>query len=718
MKGKEIVVALAGNPNSGKTTIFNNLTGLRQHVGNYPGVTVEKRSGEIHYKDYLIKIIDLPGIYSLTAFSEEEIVARNFILEEKPDVVVDVIDSSNLERNLYLTVQLLEIGAPLILDFNMADIARKKGQEVDRELLSELLGAPIVETVGPKGTGTNDILDAAIKVKENREIKKIEISYGEEIENELERIIKSIVNGRAGTVLQSSSRWTAVKLLEQDQEIISRLKKADPDRYSEIEKIVSNSIRHINNILRDSPEVIIADARYGFIKGALREAYEEADTGNIDITEKIDSIITNRFLGIPVFAIIIWLMFQFVFTLGKYPMGWIEYGFGKLSVLLNSIIPGELFRSLIVDGIIGGVGGVVIFTPNIALLFLVIALLEDSGYMARAAFVMDRIMHKIGLHGKSFIPLIIGFGCTIPAYMGSRILENKKDRLITMHINTFSSCGARLPVYILLAGAFFPAIAGNIVFSIYIIGIIFAIIMAKVLRATRFKGEMEPFVMELPPYRIPTLKGIFIHTWERTWMYLKKAGTIILAISILMWFLFTFPILGSGDYSEDFEARVTSLEQSYSSADITEEAYIEGIAEVEGKIAAEKLEFSAAGRTGKFLEPVFRPLGFDWRMVVASISGIAAKEVIVSNFSTLFSLQGADEGSAGLQQKLRDSYDPLKGYTFMLFVLLYFPCMAGMVVFRREAGTKEMFFQMGYTSVLAWVVAFIVYQVGSFFMSL
>jgi len=717
MKGKKIVIALAGNPNSGKTTIFNNLTGLRQHVGNYPGVTVEKRSGEIHYKDYFIKIIDLPGIYSLTAFSEEEIVARNYILREKPDIVVNVIDSSNLERNLYLTVQLLEIGAPLVLDFNMADIAKKKGQEVNRKLLSVLLGAPIVETVGPKGIGTGEVLDAAIKVKEGKDIKKVEISYGEEIENELDRI-RSSINNHAGTFLWSGDRWTAVKLLEQDQEIINKLKKADPDRYSEIEKVVSASIRHINNILRDPPEVVIADARYGFIKGALREAYKEADTGNIDVTEKIDSIITNRFFGLPIFGIIIWLMFQFVFTLGRYPMRWIEYGFEKLSVWFSGIIHAELLRSLVVDGIIGGVGGVVVFTPNIALLFLAIALLEDSGYMARGAFVMDRIMHKIGLHGKSFIPLIIGFGCTVPAYMGSRILENKKDRLITMHINTFSSCGARLPVYILLAGAFFPAIAGNIIFSIYFIGILFAIIMAKVLRATRFKGEMEPFVMELPPYRMPTFKGVFIHTWERTWMYLKKAGTIILAISILMWFLFTFPMLGPDDYPEDLESRITLLEESYNSGSITGEAYIEAVAEIDGEIAAEKLEFSAAGRTGKFLEPVFRPLGFDWRMVVASISGIAAKEVIVSNFNTLFSLQGADEGSAGLQQKLKENYDPLKGYTFMLFVLLYFPCMASMAVFRREAGTKEMFFQMGYTSVLAWVVAFVVYQAGSFFMSL
>ncbi|MFC2145351.1 ferrous iron transport protein B [Actinomycetota bacterium] len=712
---KKLVIALAGNPNSGKTTIFNNLTGLRQHVGNYPGVTVEKRTGDIQYKDYLIEIIDLPGIYSLTAFSEEEIVARNFILEEKPDVVVNVIDSSNLERNFYLTVQLLEIGAPLVLDFNMADIAKKKGQEVDKGLLSELLGTPIVKTIGPKGTGSNAILNAAIKVYESKDSKKIKISYGDEIENEIEKISISIDKGYSSS-FQTSKRWLAVKLLEQDQEIISRFKKVNI--YDSTKEIVSNSIKHINNILRDPPEVVIANARYGFIKGALLEAHKEADTGKIDISERIDRIITNRFLGLPVFALIIWLMFQFVFTLGKYPMGWIEYGFGKLSVWLNTIIHGELLRSLIIDGIIGGVGGVVVFTPNIALLFLFIAVLEDSGYMARAAFVMDRIMHRIGLHGKSFIPLIIGFGCTVPAYMGSRILENKKDRLITMHINTFCSCGARLPIYILLAGAFFPSIAGNIIFSIYFIGIIFAIVMAKFLRATRFRGELEPFVMELPPYRLPAVKGIFIHTWERTWMYLKKAGTIILAISILLWFMFTFPIIGPDDYSEDFEAKTASLTQSYDSGDITEDAYMEGIMNFENKMAAEKLEFSVAGRTGKFIEPVFRPLGFDWRMVVASISGIAAKEIVVSSFGTLFSLQGADEGSSGLQQKLQENYDPLKGYTFMLFVLLYFPCVASMAVFRREAGTREMFFQIGYTSILAWVVAFLVYQTGRFFISL
>jgi ferrous iron transport protein B len=714
MEKRSIKASLAGNPNSGKTTIFNNLTGMRQHVGNYPGVTVEKRSGDISYKGYDIEIIDLPGIYSLTAFSEEEIVARNYILQEKPDVIINIIDSSNLERNLYLTVQLLELGFPMVLDFNMADIASKKGMKVDKELLSELLGAPIIETIGPRGKGTDRLLDAAIEVSERSENKRIEIPYGDEIENELIRIMTALEDTSvpAGGMIR---RWTAVKLLEQDSEVTARLTENRQQRKDEIIEIVSDSTNHIKNIMRVSPEVLIADARYGFIKGALKEAHEEADDASIDITEKVDTILTNRFLGIPIFALIIYLMFQFVFTLGRYPMQWIELGFGKLSVFLNGVIAHDLLRSLIVDGIIGGVGGVIVFTPNIALLFFAIALLEDSGYMARAAFVMDRVMHRIGLHGKSFIPLIIGFGCTVPAYMGSRILENKKDRLITMHINTFCSCGARLPVYILIAGTFFPAYAGNVIFSIYLIGIIFAIIMAKVLRATRFRGELEPFVMELPPYRVPTMKGILIHTWERAWMYVKKAGTIILAISIIMWFLFTFPVIGDEDYSQDYQSQLEALQQSFASKEITEGQYQDQAAAIEAEMAAEKLEFSAAGRMGKFMEPVFKPLGFDWKLVVASISGVAAKEVIVSSLGTLFSIGGADESSEGLQERLKGNYHPLVGYNFMLFTLLYFPCMASMAVFRREAGTKEMLFQMGYTLALAWTVALIVYQIGRLF---
>jgi ferrous iron transport protein B len=714
MVAKEITIALSGNPNSGKTTIFNNLTGLRQHVGNYPGVTVEKKTGIVEYKGYRISVVDLPGTYSLTAYSLEEIIARNFVINEKPDVVVDVVDSSNLERNLYLAAQLMELDVSLILAFNMTDVVKKSGKKIDINLLSKLFGTPIVETVGSRGLGSNELLEAVISVINSRKEKKVEVKYGEEVENEIGRIISVLKKQRVPT-FNFSVRWIAVKLLEQDGEIIDTIKKGSGPKYLKVEKTVSSSINHITSILRDTPEVIIADARYGFIKGALLEAYKETGSVELDRSERIDRILTNRILGIPIFALIIWLMFQFVFTLGKYPVSWLELGFGKLSALITNIVPQSLIRSLLVDGVIGGAGGVITFTPNIILLFFAIAVLEDSGYMARAAFVMDRIMHKIGLHGKSFIPLVIGFGCTVPAYMGSRILENKRDRLVTMHINTFMSCGARLPVYILFAGAFFPAIAGNVIFSIYLIGVVMAVIMAKVLRVTRFRGESDPFVMELPPYRIPTLKGVLIHTWERAWMYIKKAGTIILAISILMWILFTFPMIGS-NYSQDYADQIEQIEQSYQSGVITDREYNEKITVIEAEMAGERLAYSAAGRIGHFLEPVFRPLGFDWKMVVATISGVAAKETIVSTIGTLYSIQEETEGqSDSLKTALYKHYTPLVGYNFMLFTLLYFPCMASMVIFRKEAGTKEMLFQIGYTLLLAWTISFLVFQIGRLF---
>ncbi len=713
MSQKEITIALAGNPNSGKTTIFNNITGARQHVGNYPGVTVEKKYGYINYKGYKINVVDLPGTYSLTAYSEDEVVARNYIINENPDIVVDIIDSSNLERNLYLATQFIELGVPLVLAFNMSDMTKTRGKKINIELLSKLLASPIVETVGHKNKGTKDLLDAAIKHIENKDREKIEIKYGEEVENELEKISKFIEDKKT---LQErpGSRWIALKLLEQDKEIINKVKEETGEAYLEIEQEVNRSIKHLSNILRDNPATVIADARYGFIRGALTETYKETEIEKVSATDKIDGVLTNRIVGLPIFAVLMWLMFQFVFKVGAYPMDWIDIGFSKLGDLVSNAMPEGLIQSLIVDGIIGGVGGVIIFTPNIILLFLCIAILEDSGYMARVAFIMDRLMHKIGLHGKSFIPMLIGFGCTIPSYMGSRILENKKDRLITMHVNTFMSCGARLPVYILLAGAFFPQIAGNVIFSIYVIGIVVAILMAKLLRVTRFKGESAPFVMELPPYRIPTFKGVLLHTWERTWLYIKKAGTIILAVSILMWILFTFPMIGE-NYSQDYDAEIVSLEQSFKSNEITEEEYEEDLTEIEAMKGAEGLAYSAAGRMERFIEPIFKPLGFDWKLAVASISGIAAKEVVVSTMGTLYSIQEADEESESLRENIAREYNPLIGYNFMLFTLLYFPCMAGMAVFRREAGWKEMWFQIGYTLLLAWVVSLVVFQIGRLF---
>jgi ferrous iron transport protein B len=713
MAAKEITIALSGNPNSGKTTIFNNLTGMHQHVGNYPGVTVEKKTGVVVYKGYRMTVIDLPGTYSLTGYSQEEIIARNFVVNEKPDVVVDIVDSSNLERNLYLAIQLMELDTPLVLAFNMSDVAKKIGKIVDIELLSELLGLPIIETVGSRGVGKSEILEAAIDLVERGKRKKVEIKYGEEIENEIFNIT-SVLEREEIPTFNFSRRWVAVKLLEQDAEIINLIKKADVQKYKKIEDTVNNSISHITSILRNTPEVIIADARYGFIKGALLESYKEVEPAKLDRTERIDRILTNRVFGIPIFLLIMWLMFQLVFSLGKYPVGWLELGFEKLSGLVTNVVQHDLIRSLLVDGVIGGVGGVITFTPNIIMLFFAIAVLEDSGYMARAAFVMDRIMHKIGLHGKSFIPLVIGFGCTVPAYMGSRILENKQDRLVTMHINTFMSCGARLPVYVLFAGAFFPAMAGNVIFSIYLVGVLMAVIMAKVLRATRFRGESEPFVMELPAYRMPTIKGVLIHTWERVWEYIKKAGTVILAISILMWLLFTFPMIGD-NYSQDYEAQIEENERLYQSGEITFDEYSSEKSNIEAKMAGESLAYSAAGRVGHFLEPVFRPLGFDWKMAVATIAGIAAKEVIVSTMGTLYSIEDTESQSDSLQTTLDKNYTPLVGYNFMLFTLLYFPCLAAMAVFRKEAGTKEMLFQMGYTLLLAWTVSFLVFQIGRFF---
>jgi ferrous iron transport protein B len=713
VKQKEITIALAGNPNSGKTTIFNNITGSRQHVGNYPGVTVEKKYGNVSYKGYKINVIDLPGTYSLTAYSEDELVARNYIINETPDMVVDIIDASNLERNLYLYVQLMELGIPLVLAFNMSDVVKASGKVFDIDLLSRLLASPIVKTVGHKNIGTKEILDAVISHMENKNRKKIGIKYGEEIESELYKL-SGFIEEKNNDAQNPGSRWIALKMLEQDSEVAEKVKRETGESYSEIEKEVNQSIKHLKKILNDNPSTVIANARYSFIKGALAKTYQESEKEKISASDKIDKVLTNRLAGLPIFALLMWAMFQFVFKVGAYPMDWIEMGFSKLADLVSGVMPDGLLQSLIVDGIIGGVGGVVVFTPNIILLFLCIAILEDSGYMARVAFIMDQLMHRIGLHGKSFIPMLIGFGCTIPAYMGSRILEDKKDRLVTMHVNTFMSCGARLPIYILLVGAFFPRIAGNVIFSIYVIGIVVAILMAKLLRVTRFKGEPAPFVMELPPYRFPTFKSVLLHTWERTWLYLKKAGTIILAISILMWALFTFPIIGD-NYSKDYNAEIASVEQSFESNEITEDEYQEKITAIEAMKSSEQLSYSAAGRIGRFIEPVFKPLGFDWKLAVASISGIAAKEVVVSTMGTLYSIQEADEESESLKNNIANEYSPLVGYNFMLFSLLYFPCMAGMAVFRREAGWKEMWFQIGFTLLLAWVVSFLVFQIGRMF---
>lgn len=712
---KELTVALAGSPNSGKTTIFNSITGSRQHVGNYPGVTVEKKTGKKKYKDYMINIIDLPGTYSLTAYSMEEIVTRNYIIDNKPDVVVNIVDSSNLSRNLYLTTQLIELDVPMVIVFNMADILMKIDDKVDLELLSRLFGSPIVLTVGNKSKGINELLEKIVQVYNNvPERKKVLIKYNDEIENEINKIENLLK--KAHSLNKFNLRWLSIKLLERDVEVIKFLRNTlKTDEFNDLQKLLNHSINHIINVMRDSSDILIAEARYGFINGALRESIVEKKNSEVSISDKIDQVLINRILGLPIFIFVMWIMFQIVFKLGDYPVSWLELGLNKLVVFLAGAMPEGLLKSLIIDGIIGGVGGILVFTPKIMLLFVFIALLEDSGYMARAAFIMDRIMHKIGLHGKSFVPLLIGFGCTIPAYMCGRTLENKSDRLITMHINTFMSCGGRLPIYILFAGTFFPKNSGNIIFSVYLIGILMAIAMAKLLRTTRFKGEAEPFVMELPQYRVPTIKGVLIHMWERTWLYIKKAGTVILALSIIMWVLFTFPMIGN-NYSSNYQDQLKNFENSYSAGKINKDLYEKKVTEIKKEMAVEKIEYSAAGRIGHFIEPVFRPLGFDWKLSLASISGMAGKEVVVSTIGTLFSISKTEKSSSDVKASLHGQYNSLVGYNFMIFSLLYFPCIASLAVLKREAGVKEMFFQIGFTLSLAWLVSLIVYQTGRIFM--
>jgi ferrous iron transport protein B len=780
---KTIRVALAGNPNSGKTTIFNAFTGARQHVGNYPGVTVEKKEGTREYNGYRLEIVDLPGTYSLTAYSLDEVVARNFLIEERPDVVVDIIDSSNLERNLYLATQLMELEIPVILCLNMSDVAKVKGLRLDEVLFSQLVGAPVVFTVGNRKEGIDKLLDVIVRVAERRgQSGESKVRYGKEIEEELEKI-ELLIKEDSRLTDRTSTRYLSVKLLENDEEEMKRIE--DSRVRDRLKDQLQRSREHLEGILGEEVEGRIADHRYGFIHGVLKEASHQVGAHGVDLTEKVDQVLTHRLLGLPIFAGLMWLVFKLTFTLADKPMEWIETATGWLGSGVGALLPEGMLSSLIVDGVIGGVGGVIVFLPNILLLFIAIAVLEDSGYMARAAFLMDRIMHRLGLHGKSFIPMLIGFGCTVPAYMGSRTLENRRDRLLTMHVNTFMSCGARLPVYVLICGAFWPRNAGNVIFSIYLLGIVIAIVMAKLLATWRFRGPSAPFVMELPPYHIPTVKGVLIHMWERGWLYLRKAGTIILAVSIIMWALMTFPRLG--EYSKDYEGLAAQAETDYQTqlaalgaelgweGDLSDhpviadletmneffEAAVEGldeeskeyqalekkqdeelslissrhpeeyriyersveaevtfqeaIAGLENKQAGEELAYSAGGRIGRAFEYVTKPLGFDWRLGIGIFAGFAAKEVVVATLGTVYSMGETDEESEDLRSLLRDDpvYTPLVAYAFMVFILLYFPCMAAMAVFYRETGSmKETLFQMAYTTALAYVAAFVVYQGG------
>ncbi len=727
------VVAITGNPNSGKTTIFNQLTGARQHVANYPGVTVERKEGYCRHRNTELKIVDLPGTYSLTAYSAEELVAREFIINEKPDVVIDIIDASNLERNLYLAVQLIELDVPLVLVFNMSDVAKTRGFEFDLDRLSSLLGSRIVETVGNKGMGMNELLDAVLLTaneacskclcsrlertksdapecnsiqEEGRSTSRV--TYGKEIEEEISSLLPLIKkNGVCNG--EYDARWLAVKLLENDAEAVSKVNS------EEVRQQLAGALYRIENSLREAPETAIASARYSYISRVCKDAVRSTIDIKNTVTDRIDSVVTNRILGIPIFLAMMYLVFQLTFTIGDPPMGWIESFFGWLSETMRSMWSSDsdsLLMSLLIDGVIGGVGGVLVFLPNILLLFLAIAVLEDSGYMARAAFIMDRILHKIGLHGKSFIPMLIGFGCSVPAIMATRTLENHRDRLTTMLVVPLMSCGARLPIYALIIPAFFPqAWYAPMLWLIYIIGILLAIASAKLIRSTILKGESVPFVMELPPYRLPTLKGVLIHMWERGWLYLKKAGTVILAISILLWAMTTFPAP-----PDEITSHFEQAKQEVEAGSYTEEEKLDRFTQIENEEAESALRYSFAGRIGNAIEPLLKPMGFDWKIGTALIGAFAAKEVFVAQLGIVYSVGEADEESETLRDKLKNSYSPLIGFCIMLFCLISAPCMATIAITKRESNSwRWALLQLVGLTMLAYVITVLVFQLCSLF---
>ena len=699
-----MTVALAGNPNSGKTTIFNNITGARQHVGNYAGVTVERREGFRRFQGQDLLLVDLPGTYSLTANSLDEIVARNVIIDEKPDLIVNILDASNLERNLYLALQLLELERPLVLALNMTDMAEKAGIKINSGVLRQRFGVPVVKLIGNRNQGTEELLQTVVESSQRTAYRPFSIDYGMKIEAAIAEVTEALQNL---TNVKFPMRWLAIKLLENDPEVGSSLLNIAGG--SAVAAIVAKVRNKTAVMLGDELEIAIAEARYLVVADIVAEFVDSSGRQERTVSDRIDEVLTHRVLGLPLFFGIMWLLFNIVFTVGEIPQGWIEDAVKGFSDLVSATLAEGELRSLLVDGIIGGVGSVLTFLPSILLLFFGIALLEDTGYMARAAFVMDRIMRAVGLHGKSFIPLLLGFGCSVPAVMGSRTLENKGDRMVTILVSPLMSCSARLPVYTLLIAAFFhESVAGSVLFSIYFLGISLAILMALVFRKWMFPGASEPFIMEMPPYHLPTLRSIAIHMWERSVLYLKKAGTLILAASILIWFITNYP--ANVEYSKDYDAAKVQITEQFD-----EEAAKPLLAQLDQEQAGEKLALSYAGQFGHFIEPVIKPLGFDWKMGVGLVSAVAAKEVLVSTLATIYSVGDAEENAQSLQEALAAdaAFSPLVAFSLMVFTLIYSPCLAVLAVVRRETNSwKWPAFSFVYSTTLAWVMSFVVYQGG------
>ena len=707
MEGEKISIALAGNPNSGKTSLFNALTGARQHVGNYPGVTVEKKWGRAKHNGNEIEVVDLPGTYSLSAYSLDELVARDFIIKERPDLVVDVVDAANLERNLYLAVQFMELGVPVVIALNMMDVAEGRGLKIDPARLSELMGVPVVPTVARSGKGVEDLLAmAAFTAAQKKGWKPLKISYGPDVDQALDKL-EANFNGQSLSWQPLSPRWVGLKLLEGDSEIIKKVAQ-DPGLNAKLSPLRQKLADHLGQTMDDDPEGIIADYRYGYSGAVYRQAVQETDTRRrIELSDKVDKVVTNRLLGPAILLAVIYAVYNFVFWASETPVAWLEDLFGWLGGVAQAAIPEGLMQSLVVSGIIDGVGGVLGFAPLIMFMFFAIALLEDSGYLARVAYLLDRVLRSFGLHGNSVMAMIvsggISGGCAVPGVMAARTLKDEKARLATILTVPFMNCGAKLPVYALLTGAFFAAQEAQLMFALTLISWGLALIAARILRWTVLKGETSPFVMELPPYRTPTLKGLLIHTWERTWQYIKKAGTVILGISILMWAMMTFPGLPE-DQAAVFENKI----QSAASEEAKQSLQLE--------MAQAELASSFAGRMGNALTVITEPLGFDWRTNVALVGGFAAKEVVVATLGTAYSMGGVDpEESQGLGERLakEPGWNALKAFALMIFVMVYAPCFVTVAVIRREAGGwKWALFAMAYSTIAAYVLALLIYQGG------
>ena len=684
---KVIKVALVGNPNCGKTSLFNIASGSHEHVGNYSGVTVDAKEGTFEYGGYKFVIVDLPGTYSLSAYSPEELYVRKNLVEDMPDVVINVVDASNLQRNLYLTTQLIDMNLRVVMAMNMYDELKAKGGNLDIRQLGYLLGMPVVPTVSRSGEGIDRLFDTVIKIYENtdaRLARHIHINHGVEIEQSIDRI-KLLLQKDTDIRYQYSTRYLAIKYLENDSEV-EKVVEALPNR-DEIIAARFEEHKRIEGLLKSGLESAIVDSKYAFIQGALAETYKPDPTKRRrrTVTDKIDSIVTNKWLAFPIFFILLYIVFDATFTVGEHPMRWIEGLVEYFAAFVSTTMADGWLKDLVVDGIIGGVGSVLVFLPNILILYLFISLLEDSGYMARAAFIMDRLMHKIGLHGKSFIPMIMGFGCNVPAIMATRTIESRKSRLITMLIIPFMSCAGRMPVYILIAGAFFPSRAGLVLLFLYALGIVLAVLAARVM-SRFFKDDDLPFVMELPPYRVPTAKSVFRHTWEKGKQYLQKMSGIILICSMVIWFLGYFPNHNAYDSVK------------------------------------EQQEHSFIGYIGKAMEPVLEPLGFDWRMGVGIVSGVGAKELVVSTLGVMYSddvpeAVESDAGTTRLQRALTGSVTPAAALAYMVFILLYFPCIATFVAIRNESGKwKWAIITAVYTILIAWLAAFITFRLASLFM--